>query len=128
MCLQSSPDALFGFYERSANDEPTTGMGIVGGARRCCRSPIYCLMGDGEKHMTLAWYDPTNHHVSTDKHDPLFTPLGQLWPLDVEREWVGLTDEEIKDIVGRNDPGGIGRYTRDLFKKIEDKLRGKNGG
>ena len=35
----------------------------------------------GEEHMTIAWYDPTNHHVSTDKHDPLFTPLGQLWPL-----------------------------------------------
>jgi hypothetical protein len=83
-------------------------------------------IAQGEKHMTLAWYDPTNHHVSTDKHDPLFTPLGQLWPLDVEREWVGLTDEEIKDIVGRNDPGGIGRYTRDLFKKIEDKLKDKN--
>ena len=31
--------------------------------------------------MTIAWYDPTNHHVSTDKNDPLFTPLGQLWPL-----------------------------------------------
>jgi hypothetical protein len=31
--------------------------------------------------MILAWYDPTNHHVSTDKNDPLFTPLGQLWPL-----------------------------------------------
>jgi len=77
--------------------------------------------------MTLAWYDPTNQHVSTDKHDPLFTPLGQLWPLAVKREWVSLTDEEIKDIVGRNDPGGIGRYTRDLFKKIEDKLKEKNG-
>jgi hypothetical protein len=45
--------------------------------------------------MTIAWYDPTNHHVSTDKHDPLFTPLGQLWPLDVQRTWVGLTDDEI---------------------------------
>ena len=43
-----------------------------------------------------------------------------------KQEWVGLTNEDIKDIVGRNDPGGIGRYTRDLFKKIEDKLRGKN--
>jgi len=32
--------------------------------------------------MTIAWYDPTNHHVSTDKNDPLFTPLGQLWPLE----------------------------------------------
>ena len=76
--------------------------------------------------VTLAWYDPTNKHVGTDKHDPLFTPLGQLWPLAVEREWVGLTDEEIKDIVGRNDPGGIGVYTREIFKKIEDKLQEKN--
>jgi hypothetical protein len=36
--------------------------------------------------MTIAWYDPTNHHVSTDKNDPLFTPLGQLWPLVVKQE------------------------------------------
>jgi hypothetical protein len=47
--------------------------------------------------MTIAWYDPTNHHVSTDKNDPLFTPLGQIWPLYPKREWVGLTDDEIKD-------------------------------
>ena len=46
----------------------------------------------------------------------------------LKKQWVGLTDEDIKDIVGRNDPGGIGRYTRDLFKKIEDKLKEKNGG
>jgi hypothetical protein len=42
------------------------------------------------------------------------------------REWVGLTDEDIKDIVGRNDSGSIGAYTRKLFKQIEDKLREKN--
>jgi hypothetical protein len=40
--------------------------------------------------------------------------------------WVGLTDDEIKDIVGRNDSGGIGAYTREMFKQIEDKLREKN--
>jgi hypothetical protein len=34
----------------------------------------------------VAWYDPTNHHVSTDKHDSLFTPLGQVWPLYVKQE------------------------------------------
>ena len=45
--------------------------------------------------MTIAWYDPTNHHVSTDKHDPLFTPLGQLWHL--HRIPSPLTDEEIKE-------------------------------
>jgi hypothetical protein len=43
-----------------------------------------------------------------------------------DKLWVGLTDEEIKDIVGRNDSGGIGAYTREMFKQIEDKLREKN--
>jgi len=43
-----------------------------------------------------------------------------------KKEWVGLTDEEIKDIVGRNDPDGIGQYTRDLIGKIEAKLKEKN--
>ena len=42
------------------------------------------------------------------------------------REWVDLTDEDIKDVVGRNDSGGIGAYTREMFKQIEDKLREKN--
>jgi hypothetical protein len=57
--------------------------------------------------MTIAWYDPTNHHVSTDKNDPLFTPLGQVWPLYPKRAFVGLTDEDqsfvydqVKQIVG----------------------------
>jgi hypothetical protein len=43
----------------------------------------------------IAWYDPTNGMVSTDKDSPLFTPLGQIWPLYPQRTWVGLTDEEI---------------------------------
>ena len=42
----------------------------------------------------IAWYDPSNGMVSTDKDCPLFTPLGQVWALYPEREWVGLTDEE----------------------------------
>ena len=47
-----------------------------------------------------------------------------------KRQWVGLTDEEILDIVGRAGagyPAVVPPYTRDLFKKIEDKLREKNG-
>ena len=48
--------------------------------------------------MTIAWYDPTNRHVSTDKHDPRFTPLGQLLPLDVPREWVDLTRTQIQNV------------------------------
>ena len=43
----------------------------------------------------IAWYDPTNGAVSTDKDSPLFTPLGQVLPLYTQRTWVGLTDEEM---------------------------------
>jgi len=34
----------------------------------------------------IAWYDPTNGAVSTDKNSPLFTPLGQVWPLYTKQE------------------------------------------
>ena len=34
----------------------------------------------------IAWYDPTNGVVSTDKDSPLFTPLGQVWPLYTNQE------------------------------------------
>jgi hypothetical protein len=48
---------------------------------------------------------------------------------DAERRWVGLTDDEVLDIVGRAGagyPAVVPPYTRDLFKKIEDKLKEKN--
>jgi hypothetical protein len=35
-----------------------------------------------------AWYDPTNGAVSTDKDSPLFTPLGQVWPLFLEEQQI----------------------------------------
>ena len=72
--------------------------------------------------MTLAWYDPTNKHVSTDKHDPLFTPLGQLWPLVVKQEWVGLTEEEKYVCYLKIDV-----WSR-CVEAVEAKLREKNGG
>ena len=34
----------------------------------------------------IAWYDPTNGMVSADKDSPLFTPLGQVWPLYTQTE------------------------------------------
>ena len=43
-----------------------------------------------------------------------------------ERTWVGLTDEEIKEIIGPWGPTPIKGYTRDLFDKIEAKLKEKN--
>ena len=29
----------------------------------------------------FTWFDPSNNHISKDKNDPAFTPLGQLIPL-----------------------------------------------
>jgi hypothetical protein len=43
-----------------------------------------------------------------------------------KREWVGLTDEEIKDIIGPWGDTPIKGYTRQLFDKIEAKLKEKN--
>jgi hypothetical protein len=36
----------------------------------------------------IAWYDPTNGMVSTDKDSPLFTPLGQVLPLYLEEQQI----------------------------------------
>ena len=43
------------------------------------------------------------------------------------KKWVGLTDEEIKEIVGPWGDTPIKGYTRKMFDKIEDKLKEKNG-
>jgi len=76
-----------------------------------------------------AWYDPSNGVVSTDQDCPLFTPLGQVWPLYPKGEWVGLTAEEIQafdtwhdnreEEVGWVNPSEIVAY-------IDAKLKEKN--
>ena len=43
----------------------------------------------------IAWYDPSNGVVSTDKDSALFTPLGQVWPLYPKQEDGGWTSERI---------------------------------
>ena len=48
--------------------------------------------------MTIAWYDHTNNYVSTYKNDPSFSPLGQLWPLVVKREWGDMTPQDYAEI------------------------------
>lgn len=44
-----------------------------------------------------------------------------------KREWVGLTDAEIKEIIGPWGDTPIKGYTRKLFDQIEAKLKEKNG-
>ena len=45
--------------------------------------------------------------------------------LEERRVWQYLTDDEIKEIVGSHGDG-IGGYTRELFDKIEAKIKEKN--
>jgi uncharacterized protein YlaI len=45
---------------------------------------------------------------------------------DIQRTWVGLTDDEVKEIVGPWGDTPIKGYTRRLFDQIEAKLREKN--
>ena len=48
----------------------------------------------------IAWYDPSNGMVSTDKDSPLFTPLGQVLPLYTKRvEGVQVTSEGVQKCV-----------------------------
>ena len=42
-----------------------------------------------------------------------------------KKEWQSLTDDEIKEIIGSY-AGSIKGYTRELFDKIDAKLRKKN--
>jgi hypothetical protein len=77
-----------------------------------------------------AWYDPSNGVVSTDRDCPLFTPLGQVWPLSIKREWVDLTDKVITKVVDSM-PRGINGWMSDwdlydYARAIEAKLKEKN--
>ena len=49
-----------------------------------------------------------------------------LYAAPPKREWVGLTDEEIKEIIGNWGDTPIKGYTRKLFDQIEAKLKDKN--
>jgi len=66
----------------------------------------------------IAWYDPSNGMVSTDKDSPMFTPLGQVWGLYPKQEWVGLTQEEIENSYVPN--------YQEQTRAIEAKLKEKN--
>ena len=80
----------------------------------------------------IAWYDPTNGAVSTDKDSPLFTPLGQVWPLypqsEPPRTWVGLTEEERKEIwnVGEKKDQALRAALIQTIRDVEAKLKERN--
>ena len=71
----------------------------------------------------IAWYDPSNGVVSTDQDCPLFTPLGQVWPLYLKGEWVNLTAEEMHEC-NMDDAFMIHREKAKL--NVQAKLKEKN--
>ena len=71
----------------------------------------------------VAWMDGGGHlyHFADD------ADRGQtMRPLYLEREWVNLTDDEIKEIIGSWGDTPIKGYTRKLMDQIQDKLKEKN--
>jgi len=82
----------------------------------------------------IAWYDPTNGMVSTDKDSPLFTPLGQVLPLYPQRPWVGLTDEELLQAYGWRLASGAPNWLLEeakqellgALRKVEASIKEKN--
>ena len=64
------------------------------------------------------------HEPVIDKSAAVRIATALNW--EPKRAWVGLTDEEIKDIIGPWGDTPIKGYTRKLFDQIEAKLRSKN--
>jgi hypothetical protein len=59
--------------------------------------------------------------------DQMARMLEEIKEARKKKEWQYLTDAEIKEIVGGyGNEGGIGGYTRELFNKIEAKIKEKN--
>ena len=72
----------------------------------------------------ICWYHRASGRIRFDG-----TNLSSSWiPLYAKQEWVNLTDDEIKEIVGPWGPTLISGFTRKLFDQIEAKLKEKNGG
>jgi hypothetical protein len=76
----------------------------------------------------IAWYDPTNGMVSTDKDSPLFTPLGQVLPLYTQQEDDGITLTTIrhprgKPALGNLNPESLETMEIDLPENFIDALR-----
>jgi hypothetical protein len=85
------------------------------------QAPIRTAWGDD---MVVASIAIDNDHTLS-----LYCERDQTPKVDVmfaQRTWVGLTDEEIKEIVGPWGDTPIKGYTRQLFDQIEAKLREKN--
>jgi hypothetical protein len=76
----------------------------------------------------IAWYDPSNGAVSTDKDSPLFTPLGQVWGLYLKEESSMTKDEALKlalallELHNTQYPDRVKGYFLDAITAIKEAL------
>jgi len=106
---------------------------------------VYCSCGDGivpddgalcgtcvslkdaVKQEPVAWHEPGAYgNVTVYKKWAEENGWLPLYTAPPQREWQGLTDGEIKEIVGPWGDQPIKGYTRKLFDQIEAKLKEKN--
>ena len=66
-----------------------------------------------------AWVDGNSRLQSRQ------TDIGDI-PLYTKTEWQGLTDDELREMLGYGKSGYIPDYTRNFVNAIEAKLREKN--
>jgi hypothetical protein len=88
------------------------------------KAPVKTLWGH---EMFVADIDiDKDHMVSVYCERDQKTRVEAMFTTPPQRTWVGLTDEEIKEIIGPWGDTPIKGYTRKLFDQIEAKLRSKN--
>ena len=76
------------------------------------------------KRQIMQWV-PSKKKEQTDQEPDDLTNVRYKANYRYETKWQSLTDDEIKEIIGSY-AGPIKGYTRELFDKIEAKLREKN--
>jgi hypothetical protein len=104
------------------------------------RDALRTAIAEAEKQAPVAWLglEPSDMPDGDDPmYDHDFFLKGMAWadailrkknttPPAAQRQWVGLTDDEIKEIIGPWGDTPIKGYTRKLFDQIEAKLKEKN--
>ena len=104
------------------------------------RDALRIAIAEAEKQEPVAWLglEPSDMPDGDDPmYDHDFFLKGMAWadailrkknttPPAAQRQWVGLTDDEIKEIIGPWGDTPIRGYTRKLFDQIEAKLKEKN--
>jgi hypothetical protein len=89
--------------------------------------PVACIVKDCENHKHQGRFvgdicSPC--HAFITRNEGKYSQAYR----NAQREWQGLTDDEIKEIVGPWGSLPVDGYTRKLFDQIETKLKEKNHG